>query len=173
MTTEPPSLARHNPVSPNFDADEPIARIPGFVAKDRVTLAIADWYYRRDWRLQEAIASGGDGPGYPFCMIASKWDELTGQFITRRIIWVAGDLPHSAEKLHAAKEYVEHQMGGAPISRARVEIWVTRAEYEKGASGPKERTGRLTADRSSYEKDRAPPKWRPEESVTLEPVAVT
>jgi len=147
----PPQLlkAKENPVVPlEFFDMEPTDR---YETDDPINLAIAKYYYERDWKVTPIVTRSIDGVDHPYFAIISRFDEQKGMSVAIPIGWLPGDLPTSEEMRRARFDYGENQMVG-PL-RGKGELWVTHNV------GP----GKWTADR--WVLHSVAPRWRKAETI--------
>jgi hypothetical protein len=142
---------RANPVVPleMYDA-EPTER---FVADGPIELAIAKYYYDRDWKVSRITTRSIDGNEYPYFAFISRFDENLGETRMVPIGWIPGDLPSSEQMRRERMDYGENRMAG-PLG-GKGELWIT---HFKGQ-------GTWTAERWELFPPSATPRWRRAETI--------
>jgi hypothetical protein len=148
----PPKL-KSNPVVPmdSYD-DRPTDK---FQTNDPIALAIAKYYYEREWSVKPIIPRGIDDPDQPYFAIITRFEVEKGDYLTIPIGYIPGDLPDSEELRRRRFDYGENRMAGPLVGQG--EIWITRA---KGR-------GKWEAERWVLYPPNSGPRWRKAETIAF------
>jgi hypothetical protein len=141
---------KSNPVPSDLYNSEPTER---FTTNSPIELAIAKYYYEREWKVSRIVTRSIDGNDYPYFAFISRFDEDKGDMLTIPIGWVPGDLPNGEELRRERMEYGEERMAG-PLS-GKGELWITHSKGE----------GSWTAERWVLYPPASKPRWRKAETI--------